>query len=240
MSAVPGTDVPSSRRRGRSRTSRDSALREAVGLVFLALTDPRRDRHRALLVGMSGVDGSGKTQCAAEFADALRRAGLRVAVIGVDPWQAPQAVRLATVDEPAAHFYRHAIRFDDLFARVVEPLVALRSLQLDTVGIRTDVDAWEPLVYDFDDIDVVLVEGIFLFRRDLAARFDLRIWVHCPIATALRRALGRNSERRPVGELRRDYARVYHAAQRVHFALDAPEACADFVLDNSAWDEELA
>jgi uridine kinase len=236
-----GIDPRASRRRTRAaRSNRAGTLREAVALVFFLLCDARRNRGRALLVGMSGVDGSGKTQCAAEFADALRRAGLRVAVIGVDPWQNPQDVRFTTLGDPAPHFYRHALRFEEFFARVVDPLVAQRALHIETVGIRTDADAWEPLVYDFDDVDVVLVEGIFLFRRDLAPRYDLRIWVHCPISTALRRALARNSERRPRNALRRDYAEIYHAAQRVHFAADDPHACADLVLDNSDWDEELA
>lgn len=191
----------------------------------------RRRRRTALLVAISGVDGSGKTHLAQLLAERLRRWGVSVAPIGIDPWQNPQTIRFASFD-PGAHFYRHAIRFDDLFAQVVDPLVANRSLELETRVIRTDADAWEPLVYAYHDIKVVLLEGIFLFRRDLLHRYDLRIWVDCSLETALRRALERNAENRAVEALRADYDCIYHAAQRVHFALDDPRAASDLLLDN--------
>jgi uridine kinase len=199
----------------------------ATRMLDLAL----RRRRAALLVAISGVDGSGKTHLARLLAERLRRSGVRVAPIGIDPWQNPQTIRFASCD-PGAHFYRHAIRFDDLFAQVVDPLVANRSLELETRGIRTDTDVWEPLVYAYHDIKVVLLEGIFLFRRDLVHRYDLRIWVDCSLETALRRALERNVENRAVEALRADYDRIYHAAQRVHFALDDPRAASDLLLDN--------
>ena len=184
-----------------------------------------------MLVAVSGVDGSGKTRLARELAGELERAGLRVALIGIDPWQNPQTTRFSTV-EPATHFYRHAIRFDELFSQLVDPLVADRAIRLETRGIRTDADVWDELVYDHADVQVVLLEGIFLFRRDLARRYDLRIWVDCSLDTALRRALARNVENRPLELLRRDYEHIYHAAQRLHFAIDDPRSAADLRLAN--------
>jgi uridine kinase len=200
------------------------AARRVAGLA-------RRHRRNALLVGISGVDGSGKTHLARLLAEQLVRSGVRVAPIAIDPWQSPQTIRFASLD-PGAHFYRHAIRFGDLFEQVVDPLVKNRGLQLETRGIRTDADVWEPLVFAHDDVEVVLLEGIFLFRSDLVQRYDLRIWVDCSLETALRRALERNVENRPVAALRADYERIYHAAQRVHFALDDPRAGSDLLLDN--------
>ncbi len=213
-----------------SRFSTVASLDEAVACVArLAGSRPRPDR--AALVAISGVDGSGKSHLARLIAARLGRAGRRVAMIGIDPWQNPQTVRFSTAD-PGAHFYRHAIRFEELFSQVVEPLVGDRALRLRTRGRRTDADVWEPLVYDHRDVEVVLLEGIFLFRRDLVHRYDLRFWVDCSLDTAMRRALARNVENRPPEALREDYARIYHAAQRVHLALDAPRAAADLLLDN--------
>ena len=171
------------------------SLDEAVAYVArLAGLRPRREP--AALVAISGVDGSGKSHLARLLAARLGRTGLRVALIGIDPWQNPQTVRFSAA-APDTHFYRHAIRFEELFSQVVEPLVGDRALRLETRGIRTDADVWEALVYDHRDVEVVLLEGIFLFRRDLVHRYDLRIWVECSLDTALRRALARNEENRP-------------------------------------------
>jgi hypothetical protein len=103
------------------------------------------------------------------------------------------------------------------------PLVRPRALESDV---------YDPLEYRFDDIDVVLVEGILLFQSRFDERYDLRVWVECSFATALQRALERNAERLPKHRLREDYERIYHAAQRHHFAVDAPQRRADYTILN--------
>ena len=185
----------------------------------------------ALVVGMSGIDGSGKSHLSAELARILQDRGLRVALIGVDPWQNPQSIRFGGPD-PGIHFCRHCIRFDDFFAEVIEPLRSTRALQLRTRGMPTATDDDFELIYDFRNVQIVLVEGILLFRRESVARFDFRIWVDCSFATALHRAVSRNVEELPVDRLEADYRAIYHAAQHHHLDRDAPIAAAHFILNN--------
>lgn len=186
---------------------------------------------RVALVGVSGIDGSGKSARSRELNDALRALGLRVAHIGIDPWQNPQSVRFGGAD-PGLHFYSRCIRFEELFAQLVDPLLRHGSINLNTRGIRTDRDEWYDLSYAFEDVDLVLLEGILLFTRELAPRFDLRIWIECSFDTALQRALARNVENLPAAHLRRDYERIYHAAQRHHLSIDTPRASAHLIFDN--------
>lgn len=188
-------------------------------------------RPGALLVALSGIDGSGKSTLSRQLAARLEASGVRVAAVGVDPWQNPQSVRFGGVD-PGVHFYRHAIRFGELFDRLVRPLVARRSLHLRMRGIRTDRDACVEIDYRFDDVDVVLLEGIFLLQRRFDVLYDLCLWVDCSFESALRRALARNVERLPPDRLRADYRTIYHAAQRHHIAVDAPRSRADFTIPN--------
>jgi uridine kinase len=185
----------------------------------------------ALLVGISGIDGSGKGYVTERLAAQLQDRGVKVASIGIDPWQHPQSVRLSPRDA-GSHFYANAIRWADLFARLVHPLVHDRSIDIVESVIRTDVDRYYPKQYRFTDVDVVLLEGIFLFQRELAAQFDLRIWIECSFETALARAQSRSQEGLTADEVVRDYSNIYFAAQCLHFERDAPRAHAHLTFDN--------
>ena len=131
---------------------------------------------RALLVGVSGIDGSGKGYVAERLEARLARLGLRVAAIGIDYWHHPQPIRLGSPPS-GAHFYEHAFRWNELFDGLADPLIRRRSVDVVVDAIRTDVDRYFPRQYRFENVDVVLLEGIFLFKRGLARRFDLRLWV---------------------------------------------------------------
>jgi len=210
------------------RTNAAAAMR---AIALAVRNRAPRARPGAVLVALSGIDGSGKSSLASPLATEIERLGLRVAVIGIDPWQNPQSVRFGG-SRPGEHFYAHAIRFEALFDQVVRPLAANRSLHLVTSGIRTDRDVYEPLDYHYDDVDAVLLEGIFLLQARYDAAYDVRVWVECSFASALERAIARNAEARSEQQLREDYARIYHAAQLHHFRIDEPRRRAGFVIPN--------
>ena len=200
-------------------------------VVDLVLTRVRHAARRAPLVAVSGIDGAGKTRLTAGLAERLAARGVRAAVITVDPWHTPAAMRFNAAD-PARHFYRYAFRWDELFARLIEPLRRRRSLSLTLPLLRLRDDHWYEHAYEFRDVDVVVLEGIFLLRRRLRWRYDIAVWVEASFETALRRALARNQEGVPEAVLRRDYATVYFPAERIHFRRDRPQAGADVVVDN--------
>lgn len=187
----------------------------------------------APLVALSGIDASGKGAVARALGRDLRERGLAVAHVGIDPWHAPPEVRFSAQD-PGGHFYAHAIRFGALFSQLVEPLRTRRSLDatfelMDGYGAER-----RPLRYAFERVDVVLLEGIFLLRRDLRRRYDLALWVECSFETALSRALARNQEGLTPERLAEDYRTIYFPAQRVHFERDAPRDAAHVVIPNGA------
>src|SRR5438093_1427735 len=70
--------------------------------------------ERALLVGVSGIDGSGKGFVAKRVDERLRRLGWNVAAISADDWLNVPDVYM-NADNPAGHFYENALRLDDMF-----------------------------------------------------------------------------------------------------------------------------
>jgi len=186
---------------------------------------------RAVLAGVTGIDGAGKGYLAGGIADTLGWYGLNVALVNVDGWLNLPSVRFSR-DDPAEHFYRHALRLDEMFDQLVLPLRDRRS-HLVTVDVAEETaTAFRPRTYAFEDVDVIVLEGIYLLKRAYQHHYDVSFWVDCSFETALRRALARGQEGRPPEETLRAYETIYFPAQRIHFERDDPRSAASLVIPN--------
>lgn len=186
---------------------------------------------RALLVGISGIDGAGKGFVAGKVAAELRRNGWNPAVIHADRWLNLPHVRF-NAENPGLHFYRHALRLNEMFGGLVLPLKANRWVEVEADFATEAAERFRRRLYSYRDVDVVLVEGIYLFRRDLQSYFDLKIWLDCSFETALDRAVARGQEGLSPDQTIAAYQRIYFPAQRVHAVTDWPKEAADLVVPN--------
>jgi uridine kinase len=209
-----------------SRTRSESELVAEIGRRHTELGG-----SRALLVALSGIDGSGKGWMARRAAERLATAGLRVASLGVDLWLNLPPVRFSA-ERPAEQFYQHSLRLDALLTRALLPLRDTRALDLAFDATEETATAYRPERWQYSNIEVVLVEGIFLLKRGLRPHYDLAVWLDCSFETALERALARGQEGLPPGETIRAYETIYFPAQRLHAERDDPRGGADLVVPN--------
>jgi len=187
--------------------------------------------QRSLLVGLSGIDGSGKGYAAAVLAAKLADRGIRVANINVDGWLNLPSTRFSSVN-PGKHFYDHALRLDEMFEQLVLPLRARRSHRLEMDFVTETATRYVKRLVQFDDIDVIILEGIFLFKPAYRGHFDLRLWIECSFEKALERALARNQEGLSPADTVRAYNNIYFPAQRIQLTRDNPRASADLLIVN--------
>jgi uridine kinase len=186
---------------------------------------------RALIVGISGIDGSGKGFVTAQIADRLRKHSLTVTVVGADAWLNVPSVRFNDTN-PGLHFYENALRLDQMFSQVISPLRRGRNLKCEVDHLAETASSFRKHGYEFDQVDVVLVEGIFLFKLDCRHYFDLRIWIDCSFETALQRAIHRGQEGLSPEQTIVAYEKIYFPAQRIHLERDSPIKAADITLPN--------
>lgn len=188
-------------------------------------------KNRSLLVGVSGIDGCGKGYVAAQIEAHLALHAVASAVINVDGWlNLPD--RRFDPNEPAKHFYAHAIRFEELFDQLVIPLRNHRSVNVVTDFAEETAGTYRKHTYRFKNVDVLLLEGIFLFKREYRKLFDLTIWVDCSFSTALARAVTRKQEGLSLAPTIRAYDTIYFPAQKIHIEKDHPREVADLVFAN--------
>jgi uridine kinase len=186
---------------------------------------------RSVLAAVSGIDGSGKGFVSAEIVRALEARGYRVAGINIDGWLNLPQVRFSE-ENPAEHFYRHAIRFEALFSELLIPLRDRRSVRVESDFAEETATTYRKELWAFDDVDVIVVEGIYLLKRELRSHHDVSFWIDCSFATALERALARGQEGLPPEDTIRAYRTIYFPAQEIHFTSDEPRAAATAVIPN--------
>jgi len=187
--------------------------------------------RQATLVALTGIDGAGKGYVARHLVHDLRSRGMKVADITIDGWLNLPHVRFDD-RHPAEHFYLHALRFEDMFGRLVLPLRERRSVRLVADYAEETATTYRSHVYAYDDVDVIVLEGIYLLKRGLRTHYDVSVWIDCTFETALERAIARAQEGLPPDETVAAYQRIYFPAQVLHFERDAPQTAATTALNN--------
>jgi len=190
--------------------------------------------NRCLLVGVSGIDGSGKGFVARQLEARLALYGVIPAIVNVDGWlNLPE--RRFKQNDPAENFYENAIRFDQFFTQLVIPLRDRRNVHVVADFTEETASQYHKHTYDFKDVSVLLVEGIFLFKREYRTHFDLAIWVDCSFPTALARAIDRAQEGLSAAKTIAAYEKIYFPAQRIHLNHDNPRENANLVFENDSY-----
>lgn len=184
-----------------------------------------------MLVAISGIDASGKGYIGARFADSIHNAGYKVALLGIDPWQNLPHVRISQ-ENPGEHFYHNAVRQTEMFEKLVLPLKERGSITLCAQVVEHTSEQFWLRDYRYQDIDIILLEGIFLFQSQWMPHYDCSVWIQCSEQLALQRALKRNQEGLESSELIAEYHSIYFPAQKYHQQKDNPQQLADFLLIN--------
>ena len=184
-------------------------------------------------MAITGIDGCGKGYVTAQLLKQLTAEGVRAAIIHVDGWLNLPKVRFDS-SNPAEHFYLHAIRFDEMFGQLVLPLRERRSLRLEADYTEETATEYRKHTYEFEELDVILLEGAYLLKRPFQAYYDLSIWIECSFETALKRAIARSQEGLTPEATAEAYRNIYFPAQEIHFQRDDPRSAATLIVNNDA------
>jgi uridine kinase len=208
-----------------SRTVRGRLLELVAGLI-----PPPRGAD-CVRVGIDGVDGAGKTCFADELADVLRAAGRPVVRVGIDDFHQIRAVRYRRGRRSPSGFWLDSFDYPRLWAEVLGPLGPGGSRRYRPAGHDLETDqVLHPPLRAAPAGAVVVLDGVFLHRPELAGAWELSIFLDVGFGETARRMAGRDgSEPDPEHP---SLAR-YVVAQRRYLADCRPRQQADIVIDNT-------
>lgn len=185
-------------------------------------------------VAVDGRTASGKTTLADEVADELRARGRAVVRTSVDGFHRPRAER-----------YRRGRLSAEGYLDDARDWPAIRRLLLDPLGpegglfYRTasfDLDRDEPIEREAQQAEpdaVLIVDGTFLQRPELAGAWELVVFVDASEAVATRRGVTRDAAGLGGEERAREaHERRYQPAFAIYEARVGPKGRAHVVVGN--------
>ncbi len=206
-----------------------------VHRLAAALVRERRGLGRALVVGMTGPDASGKSQLAEAVRREVEDGGEQVVVVHVDDFHHPRAHRYAGHLPEPDKYLEQSIDVDRLVDEVLAPLRRDGSLHHRLHHLDITADTWTvERRYDVGADTLVLVEGVFLMQPRLRELLDRVVYLDVDDEVLVQRGTLRDREIHG-SAAESKFRDKYLPAQRRLRDLHPPETLADVVVDNNDW-----
>jgi uridine kinase len=211
------------------------AARRAAVVAELVDTIAEARRPHPVRVAIDGPDAAGKTTLADELAAGLRGRGRETIRASIDGFHRPRAARYRRGPDSPEGYYEDSFDYASLRKALLDPLgpSGSRSYRRAAFDHRADRSVLEePEVAAVDA--VLLFDGVFLLRPELAGAWDLRVFVSVRPEESLRRALERDLDLfGSREEVERRYRTRYLPGQRLYAARARPAEQGDVVVENN-------
>lgn len=184
------------------------------------------------VVGINGVDTSGKTIFTNLLYKYLKSRGYQVELINLDDFHNPKETRRKGKNEIDAYI-NNAFNLDLLKNELLEPIsnnqnidkkLKLLDLENDTFSIKKK--------YSINRGSIVLLEGVLLYRNPINKYFDYRIFLDISFDEVLKRAQKRDLPLYGEGIIEK-YKNKYIPLQKRYINEHNPIKKSDLVIDNS-------
>ena len=209
----------------------DSDRRLSLFEQILEEIETRKQKDRAFVIGITGIDCSGKSTFAESFKKFLTARGFDTQFIGIDDFHNPMAYRYAG-DNQAENYYNKSFNITGIIDNLLVPIhnkdtFSIRLTLLNVITDRYEIEK----EFSFNQNTIVVFEGVFLFRKELSPYIDYKIFLDIPFEESKRRAMNRDIE----ASLKK-YDEKYLPAQRKYLDEYPPGETVDMIIDNSDWE----
>lgn len=194
------------------------------------ITAMKKD-DQALIIGINGVDTSGKTIFTIELKNILVKLGFKIETIHLDDFHNSSDIRSKNPD-PIQSYIDHAFNLDMLENELLMPIKSGQLVDKDLLLLDLHKDTYSlEKRYHIDSNTIVLVEGVLLYRKPLVQYFDLKIYLDVSYDEVIRRAKTRDV---PIfgKEFLEKYNKKYIPIQKQYIESYHPQKNSDIVINN--------
>ena len=187
-----------------------------------------RKTDGVFMVGIDGVDASGKTTFAALLSEELRKRNHEVIEASMDGFHNPRETRYRLGRDSPEGYYRDSFNIGALKVHLLEPLKKGIPYRTAAFDYRVDSSVVVP-EHEAPKNAVLVFEGVFSFREELRHFWDYMIYLDISPEESLRRGVERDPGEKE--EIERKYRVRYLPGQELYKAEAKPLESADIIVD---------
>lgn len=202
------------------------------------IIDNKSKGHKLFIVGISGLDASGKSTISRLVDEKLREQSCNSIFISGDSFQFPKEYKNDLVEDSwALQHIKRTVNFDSMINDFLKPLQTYpETLNLKMIDYDTgeNVDKEIELKYPL----VVVLESIYLFQPDLLDYIDYKVYLDISTKVALERAKERPRDLflyKDEKGIEEKYSKKNFAGNALFMEKYNPIKIADIVIDNNEW-----
>jgi len=195
----------------------------------------KRKKDEPFVVGISGIDTAGKTKFAEALCQFLISKGSKVQTINLDDFHNPKAIRSFGNDQ-VNNYYNKGFDIQTIIEKLLIPINENGNFSVKLTLLNLHTDKYEiEKEFSFSKDTIIVFEGVFLFREELAPYIDYKIFIDIPLEESKNRAIIRDV---PIfGEkIIKKYDEKYLPAQKKYLEKFPPTKISDMVIDNINWE----
>ncbi|WP_353093314.1 AAA family ATPase [Tissierella praeacuta] len=190
------------------------------------------DSKETIIIGIDGLGGAGKSTITELLKTQLQNINYYPVVLHIDDFIHPKHIRYDESKEEWYCYYNIQWRYDYLIKEVLLPIKQGIEIykEIELYNKENDLYILEQIRIPHGSI--LLIEGIFLQRKELERYFDYMIYVEVPKETRFTRVINRDTYIGEAKDIKLKYERRYFPAENKYIKEYCPIENADFVLDN--------
>ena len=198
--------------------------------VFYHITQELINKGKRI-IGINGVDTSGKTVFTHKYSRFLEHLGIRNTILHIDDFHNLSAIRYQGENEIEA-YYNNAFNYNQVIDEILKPLQKMGHLDKNVLCLNLDTDIYENLIhYQIAEDTILLIEGVLLFREPMLKYLEGKIFLNISFDEVINRAKLRDVPKYGEGFLQK-YINKYIPIQKLYFSEYNPVQKSDIVINN--------
>ncbi|WP_313800785.1 kinase [Cytobacillus sp.] len=203
-----------------------------ISQIILNQYVARTSKKRPFIVAIDGLSGSGKTTLVHQIGNELRDNDCKVFIIHIDDHIVERSRRYDTGFDEWYEYYFLQWDIEKLSTQFFQKLHN-NSKEVSLPFYDQSTDSLTTRQLSFTNNTVILIEGIFLQRKEWKSFYDYILFLKCPREVRCERVLKRDMYIGDLEKRQNKYKRRYWPGEDYYLQAVKPIVHADIVIDRN-------